>query len=150
MIKDVATIRRALKNNLYTYNLAEHFKKLVRQNIDALGHAHSSGHNTPTQLISFLKGPIKDTGNYLIKIDPYMTQTKSTNREFNVVELVEKGTKPHWIPRYVDGNLVSLVDHPGATGRWFWRKAVTRFNSDAEDKAVREVSKETKRTFKKK
>jgi len=149
-IKDQANVRLALRNNLYTYNLAKHFKKIVKENIEALGHYTGSGHNTPTQLIQSLNGPVKEGGNYLVKMDEYPTTAKSTGQTFNLVELVEKGTRPHLIPKYVGEHLVSVIEHPGARARWFWRNSIRSFNSEVDEVAIREVSKETKIKFNKK
>jgi len=113
-IRDEKNVRKALNNNFYTFNVAQKFKKMVRENLSALPSDTHSGHNTIESIKPYLKGPNKKDDGFKVYMEKYITSPK-VGKSVNLIEVVEMGTFGHFIPRYVNGELVSVADHPGAT-----------------------------------
>jgi len=116
-------------------DMAGKLKKRVKSEIEKLPHYSSPGHNTPTSLMSYLRGPEQVGGKSVKGYQVYMAQeSEGTTR--NLPLIVERGAKPHYIPitlEGVRGNPESGTYHPGFVGRKYWEKGVINFlNADFE------------------
>jgi hypothetical protein len=125
-----------------TKQMAEIFKEKVKESLNShsRGSTQSSGHNTPSHLISLLHTQGTDNGKGKIGQLVWFDSAGG----FDLAKAVELGTKPHLQPnnfriRDREGN---KHIHPGTQPLFFWRDATQSFIENDADFWVKKTADE--------
>lgn len=118
----------------YSENVSKALKRRVAANIDALGRFAGKGHSTPISIKRFLHRMKKKNNKKIVShkvwMEPYPSTAKWAGKTTDVVASVEFGTRPHPIPRVVQGEIRGWIQHQGAKPTNFWSNSVKEWPKD--------------------